>query len=678
MNNSSKLISIYLLLGMFMVTAVLKDDLPGYHAPVKKILVLHSYHRGLSWTESISSGIETVIGRAQSFGMKIQMDYEYMDTKRFCSEEYYSKLSGLYKYKKLKYDVIIAVDDNALNFLLKSRDSIYGKVPVVFCGVNYFSEKMLNGKDFYTGVVESFDVRSTLEIALKLHPETTEFIIIGDSTTTSLKDRIVVKQFEPEFKKRNIKFTYLINGDIRDYTRILQKAEAGTIAIAMHVNRDCDGNFYTFEDSFLIYTQHVMIPVYTFWDFYLGKGAVGGMIISGVNQGETAANKAVKILKGNNIKDIPVLRESPNTYMFDYNIMKKFGISKSSIPSGSIVINSPRSLADFYNENKSIIHSILAFILFLIGVIITLALNILKRQRIEKELIKTNAAFVKFVPHQFLDHLGKENITDVMLGDNVQREMTVLFSDIRSFTSLSEKMTPEENFIFLNSFLNIVGPIIRDNNGFIDKYIGDAIMAIFPDKPEDAIKAAIQMQFRVIDYNHTGKNRDSEPIVIGVGIHTGNLMLGTIGEAERMESTVISDAVNLASRVEGLTSFFGAEIIISKQILDTIGESGIKYNYRCLGSVKVKGKNESVDIYEIIDGNENETVRLKLLTKELFENGLDSFNERNFEKSVELFSEVLKINPSDKAAALYMKKSEELIGEELSSAWSSVIVFATK
>ena len=653
-------------------------NLFAYKAPAKKILILHSYHRGLSWTENISSGIESVLREAQAFGMKISIDYEYMDTKRFSTEEYYRRLIELYKYKKLTYDVIIAADDNALNFLLKNRDDLFGSVPVVFCGVNFFSKKGLKGKKFYTGVVEAFDVKATLDVAIRLHPETSNFIIIGDSTTTSVKDRIAVKKAEPEFRKKNITFTYLTNGDIKEYTRLLQKSEKGTVAIAMHLNRDSRGNFYTFEESFDIYTQNVMIPVYTFWDFYLGRGAMGGMIISGITQGEEAARKALKVLKGYSADDIPVLMESPNTYMFDYRVMEKYDISISDLPKGSVVINSPKSLADLYRENKAVIHGVLAFIIFLVGVIITLTLNILKRRRIEKELVRTNIAYDRFVPHKFLDYLGKENITDVMLGDNVQKEMTVLFSDIRSFTSLSEKMSPEENFNFLNSYLNLVGPIIRDNNGFIDKYIGDAVMAIFPDKPDDALRAAIDMQFQVIEYNLNRKKSGYDPIAIGIGLHTGNLMLGTIGEAERMEGTVISDAVNLASRLEGLTKTFGAAIIISRQMLDIIGESRVRYNYRSLGSVQVKGKNESVELFEVIDGNKNYTVKLKVQTMEMFEKGMEFFRSQEFEKSHEIFADILKVNPYDKAAIIYMKKSEMLIGKKLSSTWTSVLKFATK
>ncbi len=138
------------------------------------------------------------------------------------------------------------------------------------------------------------------------------------------------------------------------------------------------------------------------------------------------------------------------------------------------------------------------------------------------------------------------------MGDHVQREMTVFFSDIRDFTTLSETMTPQENFDFLNSYLRRATPIIRTNHGFIDKYIGDAIMALFPREPADALQSAVELQRDLVDYNQGRKKAGYKPVRVGIGLHCGELILGTIGEEERMQTTVIADAVNVASRIEGL------------------------------------------------------------------------------------------------------------------------------
>ena len=626
----------------------------------KRILVLHSYHIGLSWTQKIIQGIESTLNKAKTEGLEFKIDYEYMDTKRFVDTSFYEMLYKLYKHKsrKIYYDVIISVDDNALHFLLEYRDKIYGEVPVVFCGVNYYSESLLKGYKLYTGVVEAFDVKSTIEIALKLHPETNEFVFIGDNSTSAIKNKKAVQKEEPEFKKRNINFTYYNDGDIMRYARDLQKLKAGSIIVAMLFNRDNNDKFYTYEESFEIYTKYVEVPIYTFWDFYIGKGALGGRIISGVAQGEEAAKKALQILKGEKTQYIPILNESPNRYMFDYHILKFFNINVNKLPEDTIIINKPHEFIDLFRKHKYLILSIFGFIIFLLFVILTLSFNILKRRKVEKQLLETNISYDRFVPHAFLDLLQKDSITDVILGDHIQKEMTILFSDIRFFTTLSESMSPEENFNFLNSYLNKVSPLIRDNNGFIDKYIGDAIMALFPQHAEDALIAAIEMQKSVIDYNLDRAKVGYKPITIGIGLHLGKLMLGTVGEEKRMEGTVISDAVNLASRLESLTKLFGAGIIISEQILLELDERKSKYIYRYLGQGSVKGKKETVQLYEVIDGNNNRITELKMKTKKLFEEGVEFYSAKDFRQSIDKFEKVLKINPKDKAAIHYLNRSK--------------------
>ena len=161
-----------------------------------------------------------------------------------------------------------------------------------------------------------------------------------------------------------------------------------------------------------------------------------------------------------------------------------------------------------------------------------------------ENLKRTNTAYERFLPRLFLRELGKNSVTDVKLGDCISKHMTVLFMDIRGFTQLSQNMTPEESFAFINEFLSRMAPCISDAGGFIDKFIGDAVMALFPRRPEDALQAAQNMVLVLETFNEQREKASVGRINIGIGIHAGNLMLGTIGHAERMEGTVISDTVN--------------------------------------------------------------------------------------------------------------------------------------
>ncbi|HMA33985.1 MAG TPA: adenylate/guanylate cyclase domain-containing protein, partial [Chloroflexia bacterium] len=201
-------------------------------------------------------------------------------------------------------------------------------------------------------------------------------------------------------------------------------------------------------------------------------------------------------------------------------------------------------------------------------------------------LAQTNQAATRFVPTELLRLLGRESLLDVQLGDGVQLEMTVLFADIRDFTSLAEHMTPAENFAFINAYLRRISPVIRDHGGFIDKYIGDAIMALFPGSADSALRAALAMHHALAAYNAERRSTGSPPIAIGIALHTGLLMLGTVGEAARLEATVISDVVNTAARLESLTKDYQAGIILSAQTRARLADP-TAYPLHALGTVQV-------------------------------------------------------------------------------------------
>ncbi|MEG4443236.1 ATP-binding protein [Microcoleus sp. AT9_B5] len=297
--------------------------------------------------------------------------------------------------------------------------------------------------------------------------------------------------------------------------------------------------------------------------------------------------------------------------------------------------------------------------------------ELLARIKTHIRLAKINAAYGRFVPHDFLRFLGRESIVDVGLGDQIQKEMTVLFSDIRSFTTISEAMTPQENFNFINSYLSRVSPVIRAHQGFIDKYIGDAIMALFPESADDAVCAAVEMQKQVMVYNQHRQLSNYAPITIGIGLHAGSLMLGTIGEQERMESTVIADAVNLASRLEGLTKVYGAGILVSDSILERLGDRE-KYMCRFVDRVTVKGKTSAVSVFEIYDAETEQSIELKQETAAEFQLGLEFYFDRKFSKAQKIFKDICEINPQDKLAAIYCQRSLKNRMYGVPEGWSGI------
>ena len=392
---------------------------------------------------------------------------------------------------------------------------------------------------------------------------------------------------------------------------------------------------------------------------------------------------------------------SPNNYTFKVKAANADGIWSEPI-SVKIIINPP-----WWQTWWAYALYVLAGVGVLLWYIRSMNEKLQKEQAYSNKLASINAANQRFVPKDFLQILGKGSIEDLQLGDQVATKMTVLFSDIRDYTPLSETMTPEQNFKFINAYLGRIGPIIKQHGGFISSYLGDGLMALFVNEPENAIAAMVAMQKELDNYNRERQMKGLSSIKTGMGLNTGGLMLGVIGDEHRYESTVISDAVNTASRMEGLTKVFGAAIILSertmlglhvsdtskvsdtlsnhqRKVSDTLkarlpnGQVSDTFAYRYLGKVKVKGKDKAIKIYDLYEG-ETVTVReLKAQTKLQFEQGIDHYFSRQFGKAAESFKQVLAVHEGDKAAVYYLDKSVGNIVNGVAEDWSGVEEMAMK
>lgn len=290
----------------------------------------------------------------------------------------------------------------------------------------------------------------------------------------------------------------------------------------------------------------------------------------------------------------------------------------------------------------------------------TLGFN--KSESFALELEATNKSFSRFVPRQFLELLKRDRIVDVALGDQVERTLTVLFSDIRQFTTISERMTPRENFAFLNAYLERIGPKIRENGGFIDKYVGDAIMALFPDSLESAIRAGIEIQRELGRFNESQRAGGKPEIEIGVGIHQDVMALGTIGEEGRMDTTVIADAVNLASRLESLSKIYGPGIMLIESLLDRVSDNS-SFRYRRMGPCRIRGKRESFRLVQIYDGlseARREKIERNMSDWDL---AMDAYESGAYDDAKALFGAIVDRDSEDLAASYFYVQSMEDVTE---------------
>lgn len=354
----------------------------------KNILVLNAYNQGLSWSDNIVRGITSVLNPETE---AVELYLEYMDTKRLVPDAaYYERLYELYqqKYHAVKLDVIIVADNDAFNFMLEYHDRLFPDVPVVFCGVNLFEDAMLEGKrQQFTGVVESVDIRATLDVALAQRPQTREILVVNDGTTTGLVYSRLFREVAQDYENR-VNFVYYENTDVRALEIALRNLTEDNLVFLILFNRDRSQRFYTYEQAIDLIYANTKAPIYGLWDFYLGRGMVGGKLTNAFSQGEAAGFKAQRILEGSAAGDIPIQWESPNRYMFDYRELQKFGIDTATLPVNSEVINRPLAFIEQYG---AVIWPLSAVGVVLLGTIVAQSLSAARRRRIEAALRVSNA-----------------------------------------------------------------------------------------------------------------------------------------------------------------------------------------------------------------------------------------------------------------------------------------------
>ena len=274
--------------------------------------------------------------------------------------------------------------------------------------------------------------------------------------------------------------------------------------------------------------------------------------------------------------------------------------------------------------------------------------------------LKKDRMIRKLIPEQIITRLYEDsNFTDAKAGDAKEVECAILFLDIHGFTPLVESMEPREAFAFLTSFVTRLTPIVHQHNGYVDKYLGDGIMAIF-DNPasfrEDAIRCAVALQDETKDYNEEHRSGpipefrtdggERSPIRIGVAINIGKVMMGAIGASQRMEFTVLGDAVNVAARIEELTRTFGVKIVCHEDI--AAASEGLAV--RKLGGVQLRGKTERVTIYDVFENDPADLVDKKKSYQSEFERVIDALLSDivgEQDSNVDAFKELFKAHPYD-------------------------------
>lgn len=379
-NRCRAILAIVLIVLFFATPSVYGENLN------KSVLYLNSYHDGYQWSDTILSGIRSELAEGK---YKIDLQIEYMDTKKFNIEEVIEDLLILYKakFKNERFDAIIVSDDDAFDFALKYRDEFLPGVPLVFCGVNSLKKDELTIGNI-TGIVENFDFQNTIDIALKLHPGKKRMVVVGDDDTTSIAIRDRIEALIPLYRGR-LQVDYWTGMGLEEVQAEVQNLPEDTFLFFIPYYQVIGDLFYTAEEVAAAIYKHSSVPIYSSWEFLIGHGVVGGNVISGLKHGRRAAEMVLETLGGQSADLIPVRLEVQGTYEFDFEVMKRLGLSMDILPEDSIIINAPNP---FYEVSREVFWVIIIAVLFLLVIVCFLGFNMIARREGEMR-IKNQLAF---------------------------------------------------------------------------------------------------------------------------------------------------------------------------------------------------------------------------------------------------------------------------------------------
>ncbi len=405
------------------------------------VLLLNSYHHGMDWTDGETAGVREVLEKSHR---TIELHIEYMDTKRVFDPTHFANLRQMlsHKYFSTKFDAILTTDNDAFDFLRQYRDELFPDVPVVFCGVNFFDDKQLTGVKGYTGVAETFEGASTIDLMLRLHPKTRNIVVVIDSTTTG---KAVMAELIPMLTPfcKNVEFKIWNNQTINELRQQLSSLQPDNLVLLMPFARDSAGTFVTYSEIARIVSENSPVPVYGTWDFYLSYGIIGGRLTNAKAQGVASGKLLLQVLNGENVNSIPLQRVAPSQYIFDYHQLERYAIPKSSLPEGSSVLFQP-----WHEENKHLIWSGVLVLLVFVALSWAFLTNLYRRKQ---TVLALRDSEMQLNVAQQIAHIGSWEL------DLLTNTLTWSAEIYRIF-----EIDPAESSASYEAFLNTIHPDDRE------------------------------------------------------------------------------------------------------------------------------------------------------------------------------------------------------------------------
>ncbi len=434
------------------------------------VFYLNSYHDGYAWSDDIREGIRH---RFDQSGHRMEIQMEYMDTKVFHRPGVTRRLLELYreKYADEEYDIVIVSDDDALDFMLDYGDELFPGLPIVFCGINYLEEELLD-RESTTGIVENFNVRKTLDLALSIHQGKNRMVVIGDESTTGIAIKGQIKEAVPDFQDR-LDFEFWTQYSLDEIADKVKGLSEDTLLYFIPFFYSAGGQVFSAGEMLENVAGFSDLPIYSNWEFLLGHGMVGGNLISGFEHGSVAAGMALDILEGKRPADIPIIHDIVDQNMFDYNVLQKQGIKQTQLPLGSLMINEPPA---FYELDKQVFWVIMSSLGALLIILAFLVRSIIHKRIVEGR-IRNQLAFQESLMDTIPQLICWKDLNQRYMGANqaftdffgiespekIMHQTDTLLMPTRDFAQWAARM--DKQVIQTGRALRKVRVSVRDQNG---------------------------------------------------------------------------------------------------------------------------------------------------------------------------------------------------------------------
>lgn len=433
---------LFILVSIILISAKHTDENLESH----KILILHSYHAGLTWVDTITEGI---IDYFDAQGIDNEYYIEYMDTKRNTGSEYMEYFMDFYHEKNhsIDFDGIIICDNNALSLFISKREEYFKDIPAVFCGINHFSKTILNGEKNITGVQELMQLQSNIELIIQVNPLVREIVIINDNkTTTSIENQKLVDEFLENYDT-DIEFTFWRDKTFAEVYRDVELLNPQTSVLVLTYFIDGNGEYRSNTEFIRDLSKCSSVPVYGPWKFYLNEGITGGYMTEGYLHGSLTASIMGRILNGESADSIPIIKDNNQTAYFDYYQLRKFNISESDLPKNAVIVNKPKGFFDKYRKLILLVLSSLA------GLSIILFLYLIF-QRMKQVELKNQNKLLNEIVHKRTKELKNSNESKNQILSIVAHDLRSPLGSLKSLTALYEgysSIEPKDQKEYLNN-----------------------------------------------------------------------------------------------------------------------------------------------------------------------------------------------------------------------------------